>query len=79
MSDTIKLPVAGIAMDKTLHMFVREQTNPQQWRDFTDTLEACLLRRMAATPDQDLPRLKGKVEYIGELRNLFQEIFQNKS
>ena len=55
---------------------IREETNRQEWIDLLDTLEASLLRRTVSTPDIDLPRLKGKVEYIGELRNFFAAFYE---
>ena len=71
-SDTFK--VGQIEMNSHLRDVIRETTNDIHWQELLTSLEANLLRRMGATPDADLPRLKGKVEYIGELRNFFSEI-----
>ena len=71
-----KFKVGQIEMDSDFRDRIRETTNNIHWQGLLTSLEDSLLRRMGATPDADLPRLKGKVEYIGELRNFFSEIFQ---
>ena len=73
-SETYK--VGQIDMNADFRDAIRENTSNIHWQELITSLEANLLRRMGATPDADLPRLKGKVEYIGELRNFFSEIFQ---
>lgn len=67
--------ISNVPVSTHLLETIKENTTKQQWLELVDTLEASLLRRMAATPDSDLARLKGKVEYIGELKNFFTEIF----
>lgn len=58
-----------------LATILRENTTEQQWGEFIDQLRLELQGRITATADEELPKLKHQITYLGELRNTFTDIF----
>lgn len=53
---------------------LRESTTRPEWNEFFETLRKGLQGRILSTPDQELPKLKHQLEFVGELENTFKEI-----
>lgn len=63
-------------IDSHLREIIRETTTEAQWEEFIKVLTLELQGRVIATPDEELPKLKHNLTYLGELRNIFAQIFQ---